>query len=323
MLENMKNELMNEMKQIRNDNQSVLSRLDELAANISKLENKIEQVNSLVNTVSDRVGTLEQDLNDLKSKFDVSEKGLRRKLAESSTNICTFSKAQEEVEKSISFISDRFDQIEPLLANVKNLNNCSNEANMNQRLHKMEAELNREQQQTRNKNLIISGLVKTTEPEKTFWGIVDALGCSESVARDSVAGIEILHAKRPRIEGKSYRFFTDTMLVKFRDSKSKIALIKRKKAMGVAFADSVQEFVPKSKNDTRRPREVFFRDHLTEFGMRLYAKSREVKDTLKFKYLWTIDGQIFMKEYDNSVRLKISSFFDLEQAKNAHPTAQQ
>lgn len=320
------NELLKEIRLIREDGQVVLRRLDSLVENVTGLENKIESVNSAINGIIDRVSGMENAIENLGKKYSELDKEIKNIKRDAQYKYNAFQesidgvlKSKEEVEKSIAFVSDRFDHMEPMLADMnKSRTICSDgDAEVIGRLHRVEAALNKEQQQSRNNNLIISGLLKTSKPDATFWEIIDALQCKDVIRPGDVKSIEILKAKRPVIEGKSFRFFTDTMLVKFNDRKPKIELIKKKKGLGVAFAEQVKKFAPTANGRSARPREIFFRDHLTEYGMRLYQKARESKETLRFKYLWTIDGQIFMRAADNSARLKISSFEDLDKLTTA------
>lgn len=314
-----KNDLMKEIKLIREDNRDVLVRLDALVGNVGGIESKLEQLNTTINGILDRVVEVENELGDLKKKctgFESEFASLKRKVDHDSQvnleKIKEVLSVQAELEKSMAFISDRFDQLEPQIVESNKVENVNIESAVAERVHKLEAALNKEQQQARNNNLIITGLIKTTNPETTFWKIVEALDCNDAIKPEAVECIEILKAKRPKIDGKSVRFLTDTMLVKFRDKNTKIHLVKKKKFLGVAFAEKIKDLAPKSRNGAVKPREIFFRDHLTEYGMRLFEKSREAKAALNYKYLWTIDGQIFMRKTEEATRIKISSCYDLD-----------
>lgn len=179
------------------------------------------------------------------------------------------------------------------------------EANL--RIQKLESDQNKKEQTAFMNNLIITGLAKTDNPAATFWKLAQVI--KAETKKDAVQSIQLVKAKLPTDSSKTPRFSSDTILVKFASKQDKIHFIDQKKKMGGAFAEQASSMAV--QDSTKRPRIIFFRDHLTDYGMNLFAKANTLRHQLKYKFLWTKDGQILLRENERSRPIRISSEYDL------------
>lgn len=195
---------------------------------------------------------------------------------------------------------------EAIISRVNELENCIVEANL--RIQKLESDQNKKEQTAYTNNLIITGLAKMDNPAGTFWKLAEVI--KAETKKEAVQSIQLVKAKMPTDTAKTPRFISDTLLVKLSSRQDKMHFIEQKKKMGGAFAEQAHAMAV--QDSAKRPRVIFFRDHLTDFGMNLFAKANTLRHQLKYKFLWTKDGQILLRENERSRPIRISSEYDLQ-----------
>lgn len=63
--------------------------------------------------------------------------------------------------------------------------------------------------------------------------------------------------------------------------------------------------------NTAPDRQIYIRDHLTTFKMKLFQEAKKIKYNLEFKYLWVKNSRIFLRQQADSVVYSIQSRNDI------------
>lgn len=99
--------------------------------------------------------------------------------------------------------------------------------------------------------------------------------------------------------------------MKFKTTAPKLALIRRKRELGAVFNGQVANLLPPQRESGRKNTAIFFRDHLTSYGMRLFAEAKEIQITAGLKYLWTKYGDILISEDEKKRPVRILNRLDI------------
>lgn len=265
-----------------------------------------------------------QSMND---NTDRIQKTVSEQMAAFRVELTEVKRENAEIVKSVEFMSEKYDEMQK---GVEQCNQAVDDAKLDigclktlssessARLDKLEAELNLQAQAAVRNNLVITGLSKTEKPADTFWQLVSSM--KAKTVQSDVASVELLkkfEAKDQQATSKATAngtFSSDTILVRFNSNEAKADLIKAKKELGVAFADQVQGLVARSTthHPGAKPRVLFFRDHLTEFSMKLFEAAKNKQAQLGYRFLWTKNGQILMRQADRGNVHRIRSIGDLD-----------
>lgn len=162
-------------------------------------------------------------------------------------------------------------------------------------------------------NLIITGISKRLEPSVAFWKLVELLAVN--ISKQDVIQIELLRAKTTT--AKRLRFATSTILVKFATFAPKLLLIKRKREIGVAFSQQLGELLPDQSTSSSNS-VIYFRDHLSSFGHRLFNRAKQAKAIVGFKFVWTRNTEILMCKDKEAKVFHILNDADLDNLIAAH-----
>lgn len=259
--------------------------------------------------------------DDLSTKFNVLQTTVNNQFMEFRNELSEVKQSHSDIVESISFVSQKYDEMVPRVEKAvadsisakETVGSIQTQVDKStERLDKLEASVNKQAQASLQNNLVITGLAKSNNPVDTFWKLVNAT--KAKVTPDDVANVELLRkyeSKNNDASGsKNGLFVADTILVRFNSNAAKGELIKAKKSMGAAFSDQVQ---PLSASDsrTKRPRTIFFRDHLTDYSMALFELAKRKQEELKYQFVWTRNGQILMKQKESAAVHRINSAADL------------
>lgn len=240
--------------------------------------------------------------------------------------------------ESVTFINAKYEEMKQsqeantkdlrtVQANVDRLSKWSTESAGV--IAKLEAGLNKQAQSDLANNLVITGLAKTAQPVDTFWKMVELMRAD--IMREEVGSVVLLKrhdavgdqnndmqtphqqstGQQAARQQASQAFVSDTILVRFRNNEAKGKLIKAKQALGIVFAEQVKGLVARAR-DPQRPRVIFFRDHLTNETMKLYELARASKERANYKFLWTKNGQIYMRKAEGNPVVRVNTAVDLE-----------
>lgn len=112
-----------------------------------------------------------------------------------------------------------------------------------------------------------------------FWNLTTNIDAK--IEKSDVMSIELMHSsndKKKNKGGSSSR--TNTVLVRFNNHHAKVELIKKKSKAGSV----IQEQIATNKNAQQNVRAIYFRDHLTSYGLDLFAKCKSIQKQAKLKY---------------------------------------
>lgn len=231
-------------------------------------------------------------------------------------------KENRDIIQSIQFSSDRMDTIEGNMATtsadtasaLKSAESAKNSVNaLEKKILLLEAQQNKAAQEKLRNNLTITGISKSLDPVDAFWALTKAMDLT--IEKTKVEAIELLNARPNTTKQGKQKYRTSTILVKFKQNATKVAMSKRKREMGAVFAEQVANLLPPQPKDASRNIGIFFRDHLTSYGMDLFAKAKEFQIQSGFKFLWTRDGDILMAQAEKSKVYPIRSPLDIDTLK--------
>ena len=171
-------------------------------------------------------------------------------------------------------------------------NNQAEEADVNDQneIEALRKEVNEIQQYLRINNLEIVGLPAANEGESEETLLVNALNSLDGL-RSPIRheDIDISHPlKTRRTDEKKVH------VVRFISRKTKAEILAAKKL------DANQDF--KFRNS-----DIFINEHLAPHQRTLFATAAGKKKALKYKFLWTRGGSIFMRKTENSEVISINS----------------
>ena len=178
-----------------------------------------------------------------------------------------------------------------------NADNTVDIRKMSQDLHNQKAEMNDIQRYLRVNNVEIAGLPDPSlndegdEIESTEEIVLDCLNSLQPEKRLSSDDIDICHPIPSKNGGKTH-------VVRFISRKSKINIITAKKKQ-------------ENRNFKYKDKDVFINDHLTPINKDLFNQSKRKKGTGEFKYVWTKDGKVFVRETDRSPVIHITDLHQL------------
>lgn len=131
----------------------------------------------------------------------------------------------------------------------------------------VEGEINKIKHENLINNVVITNLPKSDNYVNDFWTMTTKM--EAKIEKANVSSIELMH---PSIRNKKNNTVlrSHTLLVKFRNYNAKVELIKKKAKAGAVFTEQFTT----NKNNQQRVQAVYFRDHLTNYGLDLFAKCK-------------------------------------------------
>lgn len=282
----------------KNKNEDIMQFLSEFRAELIK--NMEESASRIQQSVNDKIDAFRAELSEVK-------------------------KENADIVKSIEFVSEKYEEISNTVEQIAK-DGTSTKTQVDRmdtvmsassaRLDRIEAALNQQTQMAQKNNLVITGLAKTDNPADSFWKLVSHI--KADIGKEEVANVELLkkHNSTEENRGSATRkgaFVSDTLLVRFKSNEAKGKIIKAKKELGATFVDQIQGLVAPSTNNTpgTKPRVIFFRDHLTDYSMKLFEAAKAKQMELKYRFLWTKNGQILLRQSEHTPVHRINSMSDL------------
>lgn len=234
----------------------------------------------------------------------------------------TVMRDMEDIKRSQQFLSDLVDELrkenalilrqnEQLKQQVEQTKQESNKYNETAR--DIEGEINKIKQDKLTNNIVITNMPKGNNCVDDFWNLTTKIDAK--IEKSDVVAVELMHSsnnKNKNKRGSSSR--TNTVLVRFNNHHAKIELIKKKSRAGSVL----HEQFATNKNAQQNVQAIYFRDHLTSYGLDLFAKCKSIQKQAKLKYCWTKDCQIYLRESEKSKVIKITSLADVDSVKKQY-----
>lgn len=177
--------------------------------------------------------------------------------------------------------------------------------------HEMEGQINKINQEHLINNIVITNVPKSDNYVNDFWTMTAKM--EAKIEKDDVSSIELMHPSN-RNNKNAATPKSHTLLVKFRNHNAKVELIKKKAKAGAVLTEQFTA----NMNNQHRIQAVYFRDHLTNYGLDLFAKCKSIQKQAKYKFCWTKDCQIYLRESEKSKVIRISSLKDIERLNSQH-----
>lgn len=177
--------------------------------------------------------------------------------------------------------------------------------------YEMEGEINKINQGNLANNIVITNLPKSDNYVSDFWAMTTKM--EAKIEKADVSSIELMHPSN-RSNKNTAAPKSQALLVKFRNYNAKVELIKKKAKAGAVLTEQFAA----NKNNQQRVQAVYFRDHLTNYGLDLFTKCKLIQKQAKFKFCWTKDCQIYLRESEKSKVIRINSLRDVERLKEQH-----
>lgn len=276
----------------------------------------INDFNSMVAYLQNEFSSVRETLAELREENRHTVQGLKAEMV-------NIRNENRDILEAIQFSSNRMDSIEVNMATVtskaSNAIAAAEKAEkktdeMETKIKRLEAQQNKLAQEKFRNNITITGISKSFDPSDAFWALVKAMDVK--IERDDVERIELLNAKPRTSKPEQEKYRSSTILVQFKHNKSKVTMIKRKRELGAVFAQQVAALLPpQASGSNLKNSEIFFRDHLTSFGMTLFAQAKELQKSINFKFLWTRDGEILMAQAEKTKVFPIRSSLDIDMLK--------
>lgn len=206
----------------------------------------------------------------------------------------------KEMKKSLDFLNAQFEEVKEENKHLKQLlkiNSKKNE-NLEERLRYVEQQLEKCNKEEILNNIVITGVEKQNKNEVLQDTAIKILKTLDS----NINSNDIVTAyKKDEVKEKS------VIIVKLRTNELKNTIIKARKNIG---SITTKECNLKGNNN-----EIYINEQLTPLKNVLFYKARQLKKEHQYKYLWTRDGNIYIKKTDISNKIKINTHSDLEKIK--------
>lgn len=201
-----------------------------------------------------------------------------------------------EMKKSMDYMSAKFDEIQE---ENKELKKCLKETekenkNLKERVQNLEMIIDGAERDKIRRNIIINGIEKQDREENMVEIVRNVM---RKINVDIESNIVKCHRKDTKKENSP-------IVVELKTEKTKEEILKAKKNLGRINAKDCHL---KGKNN-----EIFINEQLTKMMSTLFYSARELKKEKKIKYVWTRDGNIYVRKTDTSQKIKIKTITDLK-----------
>lgn len=217
-------------------------------------------------------------------------------------NISIIFQFMSDIKQSMEFINAEFEILKEdnkeLRNNIKDLQSIKKENEiLKKNIVGMEEKIHLLEQEEKNKNIVLSGIREEKNEDlnqitKKFFKIINF----------EVKSDEIKHVRR--INSKNQKNNKTPILIELKNKEIKNEVFKKRKERGLVFAEEMG-----FKNDQGI---IYINENLTLANQILFKKARDKKREIKFKYVWTKNGKIFMRKNDNSKIIYIQHEADLD-----------
>ena len=237
------------------------------------------------------------------------------------SSICSIEEKFASMEESIQFLSNKYEEV---LSQIQSFNKTLSATTKERNDMKAEINLAKAQINTLEKYL------RKTNQELDDLGQYLRRDCIEVVgakAKDSQECNKIVMAMakemgftmQPNDISTSHPLPTprdkdDKFIVKFtrRETKDKFYSNRQK------IAGRKPSNLPSVKSVLKTDKKLYISESLTPLRRKLFGSVNDARKTLKWKYIWTNNGKIYLKENEDSYTTIINSFDDFNSFQDRH-----
>lgn len=229
----------------------------------------------------------------------------------------------DAIKENQTLISNQFEQLDNKIKTIDTehiqlkKDVCLNEKILKDHaltISEMEAEIDALKQRDLNNNIVIANLPHEINPNETLSNILNLLKSNATI--NDIADIKMLPNKSNDIQNKANpnnskvninnnNKKNSVMLVTFKNYSDKIDFMIKKKNKKSIFTREI------NLNSTA-DHQVFIRDHVTSFKMKLFNDCRKLKEQFNFRHLWMNGTGILLRKNDNTKVFSIKSHIDIQ-----------
>lgn len=251
------------------------------------------------NRSSPHIDKLDQILNAING-LNVKYSEIKKVTTEIQTNQKIICQQLHELNKKVENVSKENDLIKKNVIKLE-----KNQIEQYKLINVLEAEVDTHNQNMLTNNLIIGGLPHNTDPRNAMEKIMSSLKTKCTI--DDVDKLIFLSSKQSQPSNSASTRSDKSaplLLVKFKNINAKLEIKQKKKEKRSLF---VNEIGLNSGSD----KQIFIRDHVTQYKKNLFNECRVVKSTYDFKFLWMDNSRILIRKQENSKIYSINNRNDL------------
>lgn len=288
-----------------NTNSNSDEETNETPAHFINFRNKRRRSDDIIQEFSEFKKEIKNMISTFMSSNEAERSRLQKDVADIKTNIKEISTTNSEIEKSIDFISNRFDDIARKVETLEQASTINR-----QQIQVLEDKLENLQRNSSKATVEIRNVpAKDKETNDDLIPIIIKTG---KALQMDIQPSEIRDAFR--IPGKSDS--NKTIIAEF-------STVPRK----IKFLQAARDFNGKRTKDEKlnsghlglegKKSPIFISEHLTSLSKKLFYLAREFSKINDYKYCWTSNGRVFIRKEDKSKQIIIKSekcLLDLKKA---------
>lgn len=260
-----------------------------LQAKVINKENKV-----VCCVVSELRSAEEEDNSSTMTKVTLEEIQVilkRELMALESRVIKRYEDRMRELQESINFMSDKFEEQKKSYEDALERNKELTEINKNllSRVEILEFKINESEQKEKSKNIVVSGI--PVQETKSTKEVVEQLLAGLSL---NVGESEVVDCYRMKSRG-----INDPILIKCATDEMKEKIMTKRKHIGSIKTKDCKFEGP---NNT-----IYLNHELTKLNQTLFAKMRALRKQGKFKYAYFTHGKLYLKKQDGDRPIRVYS----------------
>lgn len=203
----------------------------------------------------------------------------------------------ENIQVSVDFLSEKFDELQEENRKLKNMlkENIKKNNILEERVKSLEQIMEKTEREKLKNNIILIGVAKQRKNEN----VTEIVNKVFKNINTKIEPNEIIEAYRKDEENNK-----SPIIVKLASNEIKSKILNARKQIGSITTKECQL--------TGEENEIFINEQLTQLKNNLFYKARELKKEYKYKFLWTRDGNIYIRKSETSTKLKINTTSDLD-----------
>lgn len=214
-----------------------------------------------------------------------------------STRIEELTTTIKELQKSINFISAQLDDIRKENKELKKIlkEDGREKEIMKERISHLEETMERNEREKIKNNIIITGVEKQENEGGRLADIVRSIAGSMNVKLETA---DLIACNR-----KEGRTDCPPIIVQLAHKELKQKILDARRTIG---SIKTRECNIKGKNN-----EIYLNEQLTTQNTALFYQARLLRKEKQYRYVWTRDGNIYLKKADTTQKIKIKNIEDL------------
>lgn len=243
-----------------------------------------------------------QMLQELKSDQNTSMNNLLKEIAEVKQQNTMIQKSNEEIEQSISFLSNKYED-------MKNTIDClEKERKLNTTIiQSLEDKIEDIQRNLKSTSLEIRNVPMPSSESKK-----DLIKTVQDICK--VTNSDLLYSEIKDAYRVSTKTTKNTIIVELTSNITKNDILKKVKAYNKNY--------PKQKLNSShlglmgKPVPIYLSENLTQKTKRLFFLARDMAKTFEYKYCWTSNGRVYLRKSDEAPHVLVKDENILESLKS-------